>query len=117
MAFKVEISCITKANRTDPHERISYVGGVNDNNSRWILSLDQAIAGIETDKYTFWTRGGGRIADVIIATHNGNKYLKTVADGIQPDKPSEASRVPIIDAYGDFALAQFKTHASAYLAA
>jgi len=85
MAFSVEISCIERADRTDPHERIRYVGGTNDNGTRWKLSLGQAIAGIESDKWTFWTRGGGKIADVIIAKHNGNKYLKTVADGVQPD--------------------------------
>jgi hypothetical protein len=30
MAQSVEISCIRKTDRTDPHERISYVGGVNE---------------------------------------------------------------------------------------
>lgn len=85
MAYSVEISCISKTFRNDPHERISYVGGVNDDGTRWKLSLDAAISGIENDKWSFWTRGGGRVANVIIATHNGHKYLKTVADDVQPD--------------------------------
>jgi hypothetical protein len=85
MAFSVEIKCVNKQPRNDPHERISHVGGVNEDGTRWSLSLDEAIAGIEAGKWTFWTKGGGKIADVVIATHSGNKYLKTAADKVQPD--------------------------------
>jgi len=85
VAISVQISCINKTPRTDPHERISNVGGANGDGSRWKLTLDGAIAGIEQGKWTFWTTGGGSIVDVIIATHNGRKYLKTRADGVQPD--------------------------------
>jgi hypothetical protein len=85
MAQSVEISCVNKQPRQDPHERISYVGGLNPDGTRWKLSLDQAIQGIESGKWAFWTKGGGKKANVIIAVHNGRKYLKTVADGAQPD--------------------------------
>jgi hypothetical protein len=85
MAIAVEIKCVNKQNRTDPHERISHVGGTNNNGTTWRLPLDRAIEGIENDKWAFWTKGGGKIADVIIATHNGNKYLKTVNDKVHPD--------------------------------
>jgi hypothetical protein len=84
MSFPVEIQCISKSPRMDPHQRISNVGGVS-NGKRWNLSLDKAIAGIEAGEWTFWTKGGGRTVDVIIAKHNGNKYLKTVADDVHPD--------------------------------
>jgi hypothetical protein len=85
MAQSVEISCVNKQPRTDPHQRISYVGGRNPDGTRWKLSLDDAIAGIESGKWTFWTMGGGYRANVVIAWHNMNKYLKTVADTVQPD--------------------------------
>lgn len=85
MAASVQISCINKNPRIDPHERIRNVGGLNSDSTRWRLTLDEAIAGIEQGKWAFWTMGGGKRADVIIATHNGRKYLKTTADGIQPD--------------------------------
>ena len=85
MADNVEIKCIRKTNRTDPHERIHGVGGVNPNGARWYLTLDGAIAGIEAGKWKFWTAGGGKSVWVVIATHNGHKYLKTEADGIQPN--------------------------------
>jgi hypothetical protein len=85
MADKIQIRCIKKTNRSDPHERIHGVGGVNPDGNRWYLTLDAAIAGIEGGKWQFWTAGGGKSVWVVIATHNGHKYLKTEADGVQPD--------------------------------
>lgn len=85
MAIQVQISCINKQPRMDPHERIRNVGGLNPDGKRWQLTLNEAIAGIENGTYTFWTKGGGYIVDVIIAKHLGNKYLKTKTDDVQPD--------------------------------
>lgn len=85
MAQSVEISCINRRTRTDPHERISHVGGLNDDGTPWKLTLDDAIAGIENGTWAFWTKGGGRVAHVVIARHKGHKYLKTEADDVQPD--------------------------------
>jgi hypothetical protein len=84
-AFPEEILCINRRTRTDPHERILFVGGVNNDRTHWKLALDEAIAGIKNGKWTFWTMGSGKRTDVIVATHNGNEYLKTRADGVQPD--------------------------------
>lgn len=85
MAIRAEIKCINKQPRNDPHERIQNVGGVNPDGQRWKLTQSAAIKGIEDGTYAFFTRGGGREVDVIVATHNGHKYLKTRNDGIQPD--------------------------------
>lgn len=83
MADSIQIKCIKKNNRTDPHERIHGVGGTNSNGANWYLTTAQAIEGIETGKWNFYTSVGGKSVWVVIATHNGHKYLKTQADGAQ----------------------------------
>lgn len=86
MAADIEIKCINKTDRMNPHERIKNIGGVNADGSRWNLPLDQAIAGIKAGKWRFWTAGGGKSVWVAIAkTGQGHEYLKTEADGVQPD--------------------------------
>lgn len=86
MASRVRISCINKTNRFDPHDRIRSVGGVNADGTNWKLTEDEAIAGIEDGRWDFYVQQAGRTVDVIVArSAAGHKYLKTVADGIQPD--------------------------------
>lgn len=85
MAVDVEIKCINKSDRTDPNERILCIGGIKTDGNRWHLKIEDAIAGIEAGTWQFWTNGGGKPVRVIIATHKCCKYLKTEADGIQPN--------------------------------
>jgi hypothetical protein len=86
MAQSVEIKCINKTPRLDPHERIQSIGGPNGDGSRWKLLQPEAIDGIEAGKWDFFVSAGGRTVRVIIAkSAQGNKYLKTENDGVQPD--------------------------------
>jgi hypothetical protein len=86
VADNIQISCINKSDRFNPHERILSVGGVSPNGTRWKLSQTEAVAGVEADKWRFWVHAGGKSVWVIVAVSRfGNKYLKTEADGEQPD--------------------------------
>ncbi len=86
MAQSVEIKCINKTPRQDPHDRIQNVGGVNADGTRWKMSQPEAIQSIEAGKWDFFVSRGGKTARVIIAkSAQGNKYLKTENDGAQPD--------------------------------
>lgn len=82
----IEIRCINKSERYDPHERILRVGGINPDGGRWSRSQAEAIAGIERGEWSFHVRQGLRSVRVIVAVSRfGNKYLKTESDGEQPN--------------------------------
>ncbi len=86
MAENVRIQCINKSDRFNPHERILSVGGTNPDGTRWKLTQQEAIAGAESGKWKFYVSAGGKSAWVVVAmSQYGHKYLKTEADGEQPD--------------------------------
>ncbi len=84
--MSVRVQCINKTPRTDPHLRISHVGGTNRDGTRWRMTEDAAIRSIKAGEYSFYVeRPTGHRVDVIVATRLGHEYLKTTADGEQPD--------------------------------
>lgn len=88
MAATHEITCINKSDRPNPHERITHVGGSSggEGGGAWKLTQEAAIQGIESGKWSFFVTHGGRRVNVIVAVSRfGNKYLKTEADGEQPN--------------------------------
>ncbi|CAN7644330.1 DUF3892 domain-containing protein [Phenylobacterium sp. LjRoot219] len=87
MAARHQVTCITP-DGADADQRIDAIGGATGaaNGGPWKLPIDQAIAGIENGTYQFWTYGGGKAVDVVVAKRpNGRKYLKTTADGVEPN--------------------------------
>jgi hypothetical protein len=87
MANNAEIKCINKSDRTNPHERITHIGGPNNDGTRWRMTQEDAIAHIEAGRWQFYvSRPAGDTVWVVVATSKwGNKYIKTTADGDQPN--------------------------------
>ncbi len=86
MASRHQVLCVNKSDRDNPHERITHIGGKNDDGTRWRLTQQEAIQGIESGKWSFYVSRGGSTVDVIVATSRyGHKYLKTTADNEQPN--------------------------------
>lgn len=86
MATPVQVSCTVKAG-TALTKRITHIGGLNADGSRWKLPEADAIAGIKDNKWQFFVeRPPGHRVNVIIAkTREGREYLKTEADGELPN--------------------------------
>lgn len=94
MATNLQVFCINKTNRYNPHERIQNIGGVNGG-SRWKHTQQQAIAYIEAGVYQYYVSVGGATAWVIVAVHNGNKYLRTEGDSLLRDNLLSLPECPL----------------------
>jgi Protein of unknown function (DUF3892) len=90
-----QVTCIEKpGGNSNTHERISAIGGKNADGSRWKLSEDKAIEGIEDGTYEFYVTKNGKTVDVIVEKRNGTKFLKTTADGDIPDNLLSLDKCP-----------------------
>jgi hypothetical protein len=77
----LHVTCIRKrGSHYDPHERIEGIGG-----DGWYKTEATAISEIENGTNTFYVLVNGIRSNVVVATHNGRKYLKTTADGYEPN--------------------------------
>jgi hypothetical protein len=72
----VQVTCINKQPRNDPHEGITHLGG-----SAWKWPRAEVIQSIRNKTNTFFTRVNGKRADVAIVEGQNGAYVRTHADG------------------------------------
>lgn len=85
MATRVRVQCINKSDRPNPHERILSIGGVNPDGSRWKLSQEKAITGIQNGTYDFYVIVVHEVKVIVAKSPYGHLYIKTTADGEHPN--------------------------------
>ena len=84
MTETVQIKCISRTEKMSSHERMTHVGGHEP--AEWKMTLSEAISQIESGQSSFFVLSHRKALTVIVATGpSGKKYLKTEADGEQPD--------------------------------
>jgi len=78
-----EVTCISKSDRDNAWERITRFGGPG-----WRMTQAEMIAAIEQKTYgEFYVDRprGDRVNLIVAVSQHGNKYVKTEADGVQPN--------------------------------
>lgn len=76
----VQVTCINKQPRDNPHEGITHLGGAT-----WKWTRRQVINSIKSGSNTFFTLVGGKRAEVGVVNGPNGEYLRTHADGYWND--------------------------------
>ena len=85
MAESHMVRCTTKRDG----QRVSHIGGTNSNGTAWKYTEEDAIKGIKTERWKFYVtvdrQGDSHGVWLQVASHQGREYLKTDADGEEPN--------------------------------
>lgn len=76
----VQITCINKQPRDNPHEGITHLGG-----ETWKWTRQQVIDSIKARTNTFYTLVAGKRAEVGVVKGPNGDYVRTYADGVWND--------------------------------
>jgi uncharacterized protein DUF3892 len=76
----VQVLCINKQPRSDPHEGITHLGGAG-----WRLTRQEVVDCIKAGLHSFFTMVNGRRADVGVVNAANGPYVRTHADGYWND--------------------------------
>lgn len=72
----VQVKCINKQPRNNPHEGITHLGG-----DSWKWTRKQVIDSIEAGTNSFFTLVQGNRGNIGVVDGPNGKYLRTYADG------------------------------------
>ena len=76
----VQVTCISKQPRDNPHEGITHLGGAT-----WMWTRQQVINSLKAGSNTFYTLVGGKRAEVGVVNGPHGEYVRTHADGYWND--------------------------------
>lgn len=76
----LQVTCINKVPRDNPHEGIANLGGAG-----WKKTRQQVVTEIESNQNSFYTSANGKIAHVGVVNGPNGKYVRTHADGVWND--------------------------------
>ncbi len=71
----VQVTCINKQPRVNPHEGITHLGGPT-----WWWTRQQVVESIQRNENTFYTFVGGKRADLGVVNGANGPYVRTYAD-------------------------------------
>ncbi len=89
-----QVSCTEKDRGADPPLQVRAIGGTKKDGNiwvRWRKTLAAAIAEIESGEQTYYVNIEGSAPNLVVALHNGVKYLKAPAD---KDAPATLLKLP-----------------------
>ena len=78
------VTCSEKAKVDDPYRRIKAVGGTRRDGRTWKRSLERVINEIEAGEQTYYLNTGSTSPNLIVAMHEGVKYLATPGEDEGP---------------------------------
>lgn len=79
------VLCIQRSNRDSIHDRIESIGGLNRDGTRWRITKERAIEGIESGRWQFYVQIEDTISEVMISENQGFKYLKSTNNDTEID--------------------------------
>ena len=92
MANKHQVTCHTPDD-SDRDRRLEGLGGPDGGG--WYRAIDTLIYGIENGDFSLWTTTAkGESVWIVVAERNRRKYLKTEADGVEPNNLLALPRCP-----------------------
>lgn len=94
MTITAQISFVRKRDHKDPGRRIVAVGGMNPAGDDWSLEQQDAVNAIELGHCEFFVVHEEQPLKVVVAEAESGKYLKTEADGGQPERLLELPEAP-----------------------